>query len=299
MSKTKETELDATDKKPLMMGMQPIEGAVLIPVEWIRKGRFQPRTKPITQESIEELAASIKEHMKHGGIIEPIIVRPVYQNAECSEYEIVAGERRWRAAQLAGLHDIPSLIKNYTEEEATAIALIENIQRENLNTAEEARAIQKLMDFFDLNAEEVGKRLGKKGSTIRHSIRLLGLEPSVLIMLEEDKITAGHARALLMIKDHPQQLEMAKYALRTKCSVRTLEKTCSRITKENLGTKRIQQSKDPDIFSLETRLSEILGTQVSFVMQSEKGGGKTVIHWNNLEELEGQLEKIQGYDPEK
>lgn len=275
-------------------GLGDIEGmAAKIPLSWLRPNQFQPRSKPISSASIDDLADSIRENMDHGGVLEPIIVR--YTATE-NVYEIVAGERRWRASKIAGLEKIPAIIRHYSDEQAARFALIENIQRENLNAAEEAKAIKNYIDTFGLTHQQAAERLGKSRSTISHAVRMCELlDPLVFHMLYDDHLTAGHARAIMMLPKE-QHLSMAKHVERTKCSVHDLEKMCSRLA--NKGKEEdvpIKKPKEPNIFHIENRLSELLGTSVKFIHDPIKGSGEIRIQYYNLEICDGILEKIKGF----
>lgn len=254
-----------------------------LPVDLLQRGRYQPRNE-IAQEAIEELANSIRAQ----GVIQPIVVRSIAQG----RYEIIAGERRWRAAQLAGLHEIPALIKNIPDEAALAIALIENIQRENLNPLEEAHALQRLSDEFNLTHQQVAEAVGKSRTTVSNLLRLLNLQQSVKIFLEQGKLEMGHARALLALNGIDQS-QAAEEVVARGLSVRETEQLVSK-WQTAVNNKPANNSKkiDPNISALQQTLSDKLGAAITFQHHST-GKGKLLIHYNNLDELEGILTHIQ------
>lgn len=245
-------------------------GVVRLPLSAIRPNPGQPRRR-LSQESLEELAQSIKEK----GLLQPILVRP-----KGDGYELVAGERRYRAAQMAGLTEVPALVRDLTDREALELALVENLQREDLSPVEEARGYQALLSM-GLTQEEVAKRVGKARSTVANALRLLQLPEEVLRALEAGEITAGHARALLMLEPE-DRLWGLKEILEKGLSVRQAE-----ALRERLG--REKRPKEPSPLSLE--LSRHLGLPVKVL-----GGrrGRVVIHYRSLEELEALLERL-GY----
>lgn len=251
-----------------------------LPVEYLQRGKYQPRTD-MDPEALTELAESIKSQ----GIIQPIVVRPLAVN----KYEIVAGERRWRAAQIAGLSEVPVLVKEIPDDAAIAMSLIENIQRENLNAIEEANALKRLMDEFQLTHEEVAEVVGKSRTTITNTLRLLHLVLEVKKMLEHGDLEMGHARAILTLESH-EQLEAAYTVVEKKLSVRETENLARRI-KEGIKPKQTQVM-DPDVRRLQEELSEKLGTKVQ-IQHTAKGKGKLIIHYHSLNALDGILEKIK------
>lgn len=253
-----------------------------LPIELLQRGRYQPR-REIAPEAIQELADSIRAQ----GIIQPIVVRSI----EAGRYEIIAGERRWRAAQLAGLTDIPALIKDIPDEAAAAIALIENIQRENLNPVEEAMALQRLLDEFAMTHQEVATAVGKSRTTVTNSLRLLSLQPEVKIMLERGELEMGHARTLLALEGH-FQVEAAKIVADKKLSVRETEQLVRNYQSLNQPSKKSAEVFDPNIRHLQQTLSDKLGAPISF-QHSSKGKGKMIIYYNNLDELDGILQRIK------
>lgn len=253
-----------------------------LPVDLLQRGRYQPR-KDFAAESLQELANSIKVQ----GIIQPILVRPIANQ----RYEIIAGERRWRAAQLAGLSAVPVIIKTISDDEALPIALIENIQREDLNPIEEAIALQRLLDEFSLTHEEVATAVGKSRSTITNLLRLLSLPAEIKIFLEQKKLEMGHARALLAL-EITLQSQLAKKIISEELSVRETEYLVKQWQKPKATPNGLAKKTDPDIQRLQQKLTDQLGALVVF-QHNSKGNGKMVIHYNNLDELEGILTKIQ------
>lgn len=251
-----------------------------IPVDLIQRGKYQPRTD-MHEEALEELSASIKNQ----GVMQPIVVRPISSD----KYEIIAGERRWRATQMAGLDTIPAIVKPVGDEAAIAMALIENIQRENLNPIEEAMALKRLQDEFELTQQEVADAVGKSRVTVTNLMRLIGLHIDVRRMLEHGDLEMGHARALLALPDE-QQTSAARVVSGKGLSVRQTEALVRRLTSES-GTVKSQQASDPDIKNLEDNLAEKLGAKV-MIQHTAKGTGKVVVKYNSLDELDGILAHI-------
>ncbi|MHA7816473.1 MAG: ParB/RepB/Spo0J family partition protein [Pseudohaliea sp.] len=253
-----------------------------VPVDLIQRGKYQPR-KDIEPESLQELADSIKAQ----GLMQPIVIRPISDK----RYEIIAGERRWRAAQLAGLGEIPALVRDVTDEAAIAMALIENIQREDLNPIEEAVALQRLQREFDLTQQEVAQAVGKSRSTVANLLRLMSLEPEVRTLLEHGDIDMGHARCLLSLAG-AAQCQAARQVAARGLSVRQAEALVRRLLAEAERGPEEKPALDPDIRRLQDDLSERLGTRVQ--IQHGKGGkGKLVLSYGSLEELDGILGHIQ------
>lgn len=252
-----------------------------IPVDLIQRGKYQPRTD-MHQESLEELASSIKQQ----GVMQPIVVRPISSN----KYEIIAGERRWRATQLAGLDSIPAIIKPVGDEAAIAMALIENIQRENLNPIEEAMALKRLQDEFELTQQQVADAVGKSRVTVTNLIRLMGLNIDVRKMLEHGDLEMGHARALLALPNEDQSSAARTVAGRG-LTVRQTEALVRKLTSEAAGPGKTPQTVSPDIKNLEDGLAEKLGAKV-MIQHSAKGKGKLVVKYNTLDELDGILAHI-------
>jgi len=268
-------DVDLTQNQP-----KEKDGLQQLPVEWIQRGVYQPR-RDMDPEALEELAASIRVH----GIMQPIVVRTV----GIDRYEIIAGERRWRAAQLAELDSIPALIKEVPDEDAIAMALIENIQREDLNAMEEAFALQRLQNEFELTQQQVADAVGKSRSAIANLLRLLQLSEPVRLMLERGDLEMGHARSLLALEED-QQLRSAREVVAKGLSVRQTEELVRKAQQEpKVVTK---QAPDADIHSLQDRLSDAIGAAVS-ITQSAKGKGKLTISYATLDQLDGIIARLE------
>lgn len=250
-----------------------------IPIELIQPGRYQPRSH-FDPAAISQLAESIRSR----GLMQPIVLRAL----EADRYEIIAGERRWRAAQLVGMEKITAIIRNVDDEAVLAMSLIENIQREDLNPLEEANALRRLTDEFQLTHEEIAKAVGKSRSTVTNMLRLCSLHPRVASMLQAGEIDMGHARALLTLDDE-RQVDVAQEIVRLGLNVRQTEVFVSELTKPK-QPKKIRTN-DADTLRLEEDLSQRLGQPVQ-IRHSVKGNGKLIIAYNNLDELDGVLEKI-------
>ncbi len=253
-----------------------------VPVEWIQPGRYQPRTN-FDQESLEDLAESIKSQ----GIMQPIVLRAIGDE----RFEIIAGERRWRAAQLAGQEKVSSLIREIDDESALAMSLIENIQREDLNPLEEARALQRLIEEFDLTHQQVAEAVGRSRSGVTNVLRLTQLAPAVAQLLETGDLEMGHARALLALP-RESQAEIGRVVASRGLNVRQTEALVRETTKP-APTKPAKPQGNADIRRLEETLSETIGQPVS-IKQAGKGKGKLVITYNSLDELDGVLNRL-GY----
>lgn len=254
-----------------------------LPIDILQRGHYQPR-KDFTPEALQELADSIRTQ----GIIQPIIVRSVKDG----RYEIIAGERRWRAAQMAGLTEIPALVKEIPDDAALAISIIENIQRESLNPLEEANAFQRLLDEFGLTHQEVANAVGKSRATVTNLMRLLTLHPDVKLMLEQGKIEMGHARALLSLHDIAQS-RAAHTVVARNLSVRETEQLVRKLQSDTpADVFHAPKKSDPNITRLQQQLTDQLGALVMF-KHSAKGKGKMIIHYSNLPQLEGILAHIQ------
>ncbi|MGL4673232.1 MAG: ParB/RepB/Spo0J family partition protein [Wohlfahrtiimonas sp.] len=253
-----------------------------MPIEFLVPGMYQPR-KVFDAEALEALADSIKSQ----GIIQPLVVREVVKDGQ-KKYEILAGERRWRASQIAELEKVPVIIQSMTDQEALAVALIENIQREDLNPIEEAEAIARFINEFELTHQEVGELIGRSRSAVSNVIRLLELAPKVQEWLLARKIDMGHARAILPLKSI-EQVQLAELIIEKSLTVREVE----RIMKEGLPSmeKTKPMKRDPDVVKLETDLSQLLGAKVGF-QSDKKGKGKMTIHYDSLDQLDGILQKI-------
>jgi len=260
-----------------------------IPVDLLQRGQFQPRMD-MRQDSLEDLANSIKVQ----GIMQPIIARPIGKAGESQRYEIIAGERRWRAAQIAGLDEVPTIIREVGDDDAIAIALIENIQRENLNPLEEARALDRLIREFDLTHAEAATAVGRSRASVSNLLRLQDLSAKVKPLLEAREIEMGHARALLSIGNAVQQFDVARQVVRKGLSVRETERLVKRMLAGGTDRKPPKKpaSSNADIRRLEVEVSEKLGAKVS-VQHTQKGSGKLVISYNSLDELDGILKHIR------
>jgi len=252
-----------------------------VPIDLIQRGKYQPRTD-MHEEALQELANSIRVQ----GIMQPIVIRPISSD----KYEIIAGERRWRACQIVGLDTIPAIIKPVGDEAAIAMSLIENIQRENLNPIEEAMALKRLQDEFELTQQEVADAVGKSRTSVTNLIRLIGLSIDVRHMLEHGDLEMGHARALLSLPDI-QQSEAARTVVGRGLSVRQTESLVRRLIAGD-GEAKASKLVDPDIKNLEENLAEKLGTQV-MIQHSAKGKGRLVLKYNSLDELDGILAHIK------
>ena len=267
---------------------EPVDGSLRqLPVDLIQRGKYQPR-HDMHQESLQDLADSIKAQ----GVVQPIVVRPIGQGAgNQTRYEIIAGERRWRAAQLAGLQDIPAVIRDVEDRAAIAMALIENIQRENLNPLEESRALQRLIQEFELTHQQAAEAVGRSRAAVSNLLRLLELGDEVKALVEEGKLEMGHARALLALAGN-EQAQIARQIVARGLSVRETEKLVKR-TQTGAGKAPVPAKRvDPDIRRLEDELGDRLGAKVN-LEQGRGGKGKLIISYNSLDELDGILERIR------
>ncbi len=251
-------------------------------VDLIERGRFQPRRR-FDEDRLRELADSIASQ----GLVQPIVVRPSGEN----RYEIIAGERRWRAAQMAGLSEVPVVIRDVEDRDAMALALIENIQRDDLNPLEEANALHRLLHEFELTHQQVAQAVGKSRTTVTNLIRLLDLNPEVKELLEQGSMEMGHARALLSL-DSSRQTDAAKQVASKGLSVRETEALVRRLNQPQVPSKVVHAETDPDVRRLLADLTDRLGAKVA-LQQATGGKGRLVISYNSLEELEGILEHIR------
>ena len=263
----------------------PKTGLDEIPIEFIQPGKYQPRTY-FAEESIAELSDSIKAQ----GVIQPIVLRPIGDD----RYEIIAGERRWRAAQLAGIEKIPAVIRTVDDESALAMSLIENIQREDLNPLEEATALQRLIDDFQFTHQEVANAVGKSRSAVTNTLRLTQLALPVAEMLVAGDLEMGHARALLTLEVN-EQVAVAKQVVARGLNVRQTEELVRAAGKTTGGTV-VKPGQDADTRRLEQNLGQTLGQPVQ-IRHTKKGTGKLVISYSSLDELDGILSKM-GYQEE-
>ena len=261
-----------------------------IPLEHLQRGQYQPRDD-MRQDTLEDLASSIKAQ----GVVQPIVARPLKKtDDDVQRYEIVAGERRWRAAQIAGIPDIPTVVREVADDAAIAMALIENIQRENLDPLEEARALDRLIREFKLTHQEAADAVGRSRVSVSNLLRLLDLSDRVKSMLESRQIEMGHARALLAINSLAQQLDAARQVIKNQLSVRDTERLVRRLLSDQAGrqTKQAETGGNADIRLLEVEISEKLGAKVR-IDHSRKGSGKLVINYNSVDELDGILKHIK------
>jgi ParB family transcriptional regulator, chromosome partitioning protein len=254
-----------------------------LPVEFMSRGKYQPR-RDMHPEALEDLANSIRAQ----GVMQPIVVRPI----GIESYEIIAGERRWRAAQLAGLETIPALIRDVPDESAVAMALIENIQREDLNAIEEAQALVRLQQEFGLTQQQVADAVGKPRSTVTNLMRLMTLEQEVQKLLEHGDLEMGHARALLGLEGH-RQIEAARTTVVKGMTVRQTEALVRRLQQQQEKPEQATERRvDPDTKRLQDDLSDQVGVPV-LIQHNAKGKGKLVLKYNSLDELEGILSHIK------
>ncbi|WP_455198706.1 ParB/RepB/Spo0J family partition protein [Kaarinaea lacus] len=254
-----------------------------LPVDLLQPGKYQPRTD-MHPESLEELASSIRAQ----GVVQPIVVRSI--NAS-GRFEIIAGERRWRAAQMAGLHEIPAVVRNVPDEAAIAMALIENIQRENLNPIEEAIALQRLINEFEMTHQEAAGAVGRSRAAVSNLLRLLTLNDDVRKLVEQGDLEMGHARALLALEGENQSHTAREVAAKG-YSVRETEHLVRRLNTSPARPKKPPRTLDPDIRRLQDDIMDKLAARVE-LQHSARGSGKMVIHYNSLDELDGILKHIQ------
>jgi len=254
-----------------------------LPVDVIQKSRFQPR-QDFAEDALQELADSIRAQ----GVVQPVVVRPL--NGQEGKFELIAGERRWRATQLAGLHTIPAVVRDVPDQAAMAMGLIENIQREELNPIEEAQALHRLIEEFGLTHQETADAVGRSRASVSNLLRLLTLEPKVKTMLEQRELEMGHARALLALLGSTQ-IKIAENVSRKGLSVRETEQLVRRMQQPD-APKASEKLPDPNIRRFQQELSEKLGAKVQ-IQHSTKGKGKLTIQYNTLDELDGILEHIK------
>ena len=254
-----------------------------LPVDLIKRGQYQPR-QTMNPEALQELAESVRTQ----GVVQPILVRPLPGS---DKYEIIAGERRWRAAQMAGLHQVPALIRDVPDQAAACIALIENIQREDLNPLEEARTLSRLLHEFKMTHEAVAVAVGRSRSTVSNLLRLLDLHADVQALLESGSLEMGHARAIAALPVE-QQASMARMVVKQGLSVRQIEKLVKESGKPGKKKHTPVKKTDPNIRKLQNDLSERLGTPVS-IKHTTRGKGTLVIQYNSVDELDGILKRIK------
>jgi len=255
-----------------------------LPVDLIERSRYQPRAD-FNEEALQELADSIRAQ----GVIQPVVVRPL--EGQANRYELIAGERRWRAAQLAGLHEVPAVIREVDDQAAMAMALIENIQRQALNPIEEAVALNRLIGEFGLTHEQTAEAVGRSRAAVSNMLRLLNLEPEVKALVEQRQLEMGHARALLGLRE-AAQIRAARHIIDKGLSVRETERLVKKQSEPAKKSAGASHGLDPDTRRLQEELSERLGARVQF--QTARGGkGKLIIQYNSLDELDGILNHIK------
>ena len=257
-----------------------LSGLREIPIEWLQRGEYQPRLN-INREALEELAESIRSQ----GIIQPLLVRKLAPE----KFEIVAGERRWRGAQLAGLASVPAVVREVSDEAAMAVALIENIQRQDLNAIEEARGFQRLLEEFGLTHDQIASTVGRSRTAVTNTLRLLTLNKKVREMVESGELDMGHARALLALPD-ARQFEAARKVVAGDLSVRATEHLVKRLNRVK-NPRPSASAGSNDVKHLENELSDRIGARVAIQHSGKKG--KLVIHYNSLDELDGILSRIK------
>lgn len=261
-----------------------IAGLRELPVDLIERSRYQPRVD-FNEDALQELADSIRAQ----GVIQPLVVRPL--EGHPNRYELIAGERRWRAAQLAGLHEVPAVIREVDDQAAMAMALIENIQRQALNPIEEAVALNRLISEFGLTHEQTAEAVGRSRAAVSNMLRLLNLEPEVKTLVEQCELEMGHARALLGLQG-AAQIQAARHIIDKGLSVRETERLVKQQGEPKAKSPHTAHELDPDTRRLQDELSERLGAKVHF--QTAKGGkGKLIIQYNSLDELDGILNHIK------
>ena len=254
-----------------------------LPVDVIRRGKHQPR-RVVEESALEELAHSVRTR----GIVQPIVVRP----AGSGSFEIVAGERRWRAALMAGLDEVPAVVRECSDREAAAVALIENIQREDLNPIEEAEGYRTLADEFGLTHQELADAVGRSRSSVSNALRLLDLNDDVRALVERGELDMGHARALLALSGTAQS-EAAAVVVKRGLSARETERLVRSKVERESPQARDPATRDPDVVRLETELGERLGAKVRIDHKAKKGAGSVTIHYSSLDALDGILERIR------
>ena len=272
--------LGSIQKEKLQLEVQALDHGQLkqIDVTQLKRGTYQPR-RFINEQDLQELAASIKKH----GVMQPIVIRPV--DDEEFAYEIIAGERRWRAAQLAGLTEVPAIVRDLTDQVAIALALIENIQRQDLNPIDQALALQRFHEEFGLSHQEIADTVGKARTTVSNLLRLLSLEEEIKELMQQGQIDMGHARAILTMKAK-DQLQIAKIVIEKSLSVRQTEQLVRDWNEPKQEKPKYPQA--PDVQQLTQKLSERFSASVK-LDYNKQGKGKLVISYNSLDELDGIL----------
>ena len=274
------------EKQHLSVNTADLEDGQLeqISVDILQRGQYQPR-QHIADEALQELSDSIKQH----GVMQPIVIRKVSSEGEDAQYEIIAGERRWRAAKLAGLTHVPAIVRDMSDQVAIALALIENIQRQDLNPMEQALALQRFHEEFGLSHQEIAETVGKARASVSNLLRLLSLEESVKVLLDEQKIDMGHARALLPLKK-TEQAKIAQQVVAKGLSVRQTEQLVRELQKPISSSEKAKPSSDTN--QLIEKLTEKLGAEVQ-IDHNAKGKGKIVIKYHSLDELDGILKVFE------
>ncbi|WP_151980266.1 ParB/RepB/Spo0J family partition protein [Acinetobacter guerrae] len=272
--------LGSIQKEKLQLEAQEIDHGQLkqIDVNLLKRGEYQPR-RFIQEQDLKELASSIEKH----GVMQPIVIRPI--DDEQYSYEIIAGERRWRAAQLAGLKEIPAIVRDLNDQVAIALALIENIQRQDLNPIDQALALQRFHDEFGLSHQEIADTVGKARTTVSNLLRLLSLDDAIKDLMQESQLDMGHARAILALKAK-DQIAVAKIVIEKSLSVRQTEQLVREWNEPKQDKAKATIS--PDIEQLTQKLSERFGANVK-IDHNKQGKGKLVIHYHSLDELDGIL----------
>ena len=272
--------LGSIQKEKLQLEVQALDHGQLkqIDVKVLKRGNYQPR-RFIKEEDLQELAASIKKH----GVMQPIVIRPI--DDEQHQYEIIAGERRWRAAQIAGLTEVPAIVRDLSDQVAIALALIENIQRQDLNPIDQAMALQRFHEEFGLSHQEIAETVGKARTTVSNLLRLLSLEDSIKDHIQQGQLDMGHARAILTLKPNDQN-QIAKIVIDKNLSVRQTEQL---VRDFNTPKQEKEKSKtSSDLEHLTQKLSERFSANVK-IDHNKQGKGKLVIHYHSLDELDGIL----------
>ena len=273
---------------PITLDSKDSDSLKNIPVDLLQRGKYQPRVD-IRQDTLQQLAESIRSQ----GVIQPIVVRPIKNSSGSNtRYEIIAGERRWRASQMAGKHEVPAIIRDIENVDAIAIALIENIQRENLNPLEEAKALSRLIAEFDITHKQAADVVGRSRVAVSNLLRLLDLSDEVKPMVEARQLEMGRARALLSLENPSQQLSVARDIIKRGLSVRATEKLIRGLLNHKLKLSDTKTQRDSNIKHLEKDISDKLGAK-TLIIHTAKGSGKLVIKYNTLDELDGILKHIK------
>lgn len=272
--------LGSIQKEKLQLEVQALDHGQLkqIDVNLLKRGNYQPR-RFIHEEDLQELAASIKKH----GVMQPIVIRPIEDDVH--SYEIIAGERRWRAAQIAGLTQIPAIIRDLTDQVAIALALIENIQRQDLNPIDQAMALQRFHEEFGLSHQEIAETVGKARTTVSNLLRLLSLADPIKDHIQRGQLDMGHARAILTLKSK-EQIQIAKIVIEKSLSVRQTEQLVRDFNTPKQD--KLKQNISSDLEQLTQKLSERFSANVK-IDHNKQGKGKLVIHYHSLDELDGIL----------